>query len=936
MVFCTYCGKGFTRKEHLERHITTHTNVKPYLCPDCGLGFSRRDLLNRHYNTYHEAREPMDRPSGEANALAGRNQIACSNCALAKTGCDKQTPSCTRCREKNLSCEARFARRSTKAANRAKARGSLPAHLPAPVSAATPTATPTTVVPALINAGPRVVHHNPQLKAPISPPDGAPMTTIDPRLPQIHDSPKHSSPANSLISFDGLPTPPAPPEGFRDLHYTNEAAQQDSIFGDNWPWSGNLEYDMYNGMSMQPEYHSMFSDFNTVPTLDLEKISSSMGSVHTRSTSIMSAKDLEALIGETKSANLSDGRIPEYDAVVAGDFAWPLARCNPVLFSGGCPRTAIVHLEVLEEKSRHEGTWNALAGYLGKTELNGLDLATVVPTAPRTRDNMLAIAQTFLHKALDIHRQGFHDRPKPYTNSGLLTFLVLPPSAIIDYFLQSYVRNLSLFYSLVSTNRLNPNEMINNNNQASTLLVLLMIAQGASVVPREEARSLSIGLIETCRISLFDIIEKNIEMCADSTVHRCSLLFTLLGAWSGDKWLMDIAMGQRGMYLEMLKHAGMFGAQAPTTLQVDDQIGTDAKWRSWLDGETKNRLVYNWVIVDQEISLFHDTAPLLAVSDLCASLPGPEQLWTSADPTQWSAVMQSMLNYSPISTPQPVPSTPSLYTLYQQFVCSDADSTQLTSLTPHRLRLLLHPLQTLLWHLQEMTFYSSDTSIMSAMAPTSANKPPAINHQEEAQSLLQKWQKLSHLYLEANPTCVATMANLVLFHLISLNSLTNFSAIERLARRDDFPWEPAPQRGQYIYRIEETIYHCGQVIRLVRTMPADRRPVWWSAAVYRAMLILWAHSLLPPDPTVSLGPDSQPPVVIDHVTLGSPDLYAYMWENTGIPVLSGPNGSTMSIDKPLDILNYAINLIQEGLSTRFSDGLIRKLIALNQHWSTWY
>ncbi len=90
-----------------------------------------------------------------------------------------------------------------------------------------------------------------------------------------------------------------------------------------------------------------------------------------------------------------------------------------------------------------------------------------------------------------------------------------------------------------------------NSNQAATLLVLLMIAQGASVVPREEARTLSTGLIETCRISLFDIIEKNVEMCADPTVHRCSLLFTLLGAWSGDKWLMDIAMGQRGMYLEV-------------------------------------------------------------------------------------------------------------------------------------------------------------------------------------------------------------------------------------------------------------------------------------------------------------------------------------------------------------------------------------------------
>lgn len=69
------------------------------------------------------------------------------------------------------------------------------------------------------------------------------------------------------------------------------------------------------------------------------------------------------------------------------------------------------------------------------------------------------------------------------------------------------VRSLSFFYSLVSTGCVDPNEMI-SNNKASTLLVLLMIAQGASAVPTAEARALSAGLVETCRISLFDIIEK--------------------------------------------------------------------------------------------------------------------------------------------------------------------------------------------------------------------------------------------------------------------------------------------------------------------------------------------------------------------------------------------------------------------------------------------
>jgi hypothetical protein len=89
------------------------------------------------------------------------------------------------------------------------------------------------------------------------------------------------------------------------------------------------------------------------------------------------------------------------------------------------------------------------------------------------------------------------------------------------------------------------------NNRASTLLLLLMIAQGAAAMPMIEARYLSAGLTETCRVSLFDIVEKDVELTADPVTLRCALLFIVLGVWSGDKWLMDIAMGQRGMYISV-------------------------------------------------------------------------------------------------------------------------------------------------------------------------------------------------------------------------------------------------------------------------------------------------------------------------------------------------------------------------------------------------
>jgi hypothetical protein len=84
----------------------------------------RRDLLQRHHFTYHEVKEPMQPVPGGAPLVAGRTPIACINCASAKTGCGKRVP-CSRCAEKNLPCEARFARWTAKAANRQASSSSL-------------------------------------------------------------------------------------------------------------------------------------------------------------------------------------------------------------------------------------------------------------------------------------------------------------------------------------------------------------------------------------------------------------------------------------------------------------------------------------------------------------------------------------------------------------------------------------------------------------------------------------------------------------------------------------------------------------------------------------------------------------------------------------------------------------------------------------------
>ena len=245
---------------------------------------------------------------------------------------------------------------------------------------------------------------------------------------------------------------------------------------------------------------------------------------------------------EVAVASIQEGMIPELDAGIASEAAWPLARCNPLVPSGACPRTAVMHLETLEAYSKHE-TWARFAHNIAANDVTYKNDVSVVPLNTSTRDRMLAITQSFLHRALETHRGGM----KGFTRAGPeggFNFLVLPPSNVLEYFLRNSVRNTGLYHLLVPGGILDPN-LLMPNSQTSTLLLLLMIAHGAIA----DARILTAGLTEACRISLFHIIEKDVELSADPTILRCALFFIILGAWSGDAWHMNIAMGQRAMYL---------------------------------------------------------------------------------------------------------------------------------------------------------------------------------------------------------------------------------------------------------------------------------------------------------------------------------------------------------------------------------------------------
>lgn len=295
-----------------------------------------------------------------------------------------------------------------------------------------------------------------------------------------------------------------------------------------------------------------------------------------------------------RHSSIADAGIPDLGAIIAAQDGWTVFRCTPSIPSSSCPRTARLNLERLELSLKNHEGWSNWSPSWDESDFQQGGQIAVAKLQESTRDKLLAITQSFLHKALDIHKDGMSSSSSsgesPGSIASVSNFVLLPPARVLEYFLKSYANSFERYYPTSSRGVLDPNELMQNyNDKASSLLILMMIAQGAMTIPSIEARWLTGGFTEACRISLFDLIEKNIIMAGDPIVLRAALLFTVQAAWSGDKWQMDIAMGQRGMYFAMLRHSGILDSRPVSTPHINANTTTETLWREWIQQEGRSR-----------------------------------------------------------------------------------------------------------------------------------------------------------------------------------------------------------------------------------------------------------------------------------------------------------------------------------------------------------
>lgn len=373
-----------------------------------------------------------------------------------------------------------------------------------------------------------------------------------------------------------------------------------------------------------------------------------------------------------------------------------------------------------------------------------------------------------------------------------------------------------------------------------------------------------------------------------------------------------------------------------------------------LSNHLSHRLAYNWVKLDQELSLFRDVEQTLCLSDLARPLPDPNLQWHMRTMIQTSYSFLIGGLYSDINTVEP-PSfelRPTLKQLFQDFLQGSLSG----RVAPRHLQLLLHPLQALTYHSRNLLSWARSTSslVFGGIAASSTL---------ETERLLRSWYILAMESRNEEGTFTNdTTLGLILYHFIFLNLAANVVEIERLTNPGSLDlgfWQRFLQNQQCFRNRQEAIFHCGQALRHLRALDADTRPWWWPSAVHRAILTLWAAShLASVSPAVNMpeassvfpmedlwqqssmdmAPETNMPtselciVAIDGAAPEDACFREANWSEKYIPVLTRLDEGVVVLTDAMGILGYGVSLINAFPSSSEGETVVAMLRDLGQAW----
>ena len=230
---------------------------------------------------------------------------------------------------------------------------------------------------------------------------------------------------------------------------------------------------------------------------------------------------------------------------------WPCFRCNPSSGEKVHPKTGRTFVEGLEHTLKtYDTVQSSTSPLAGGAEIHAFNGGISVDQfSGRARDKLMVVTQAILHKAREVHGSSVRDRleahqhPSPNSTTSFEVFSTLPPTNDLEHLLQAYANRFEPYYPSIPSRLLSPMDILESTqDRCSSLLLLLMLAQGAIATPTNEARNLTSGLTEACRISWLSLVEQDVSLSTNTTMLLSALMFMNSAAWSGNRWHMDVSM----------------------------------------------------------------------------------------------------------------------------------------------------------------------------------------------------------------------------------------------------------------------------------------------------------------------------------------------------------------------------------------------------------
>jgi hypothetical protein len=367
-----------------------------------------------------------------------------------------------------------------------------------------------------------------------------------------------------------------------------------------------MQQDFYNDLTLIPTH----APTNTTPFIYPVDpvIDRTYSSPHTRTHSPIRAvgsRSSNSAFDRSKPRVITFQNLYDDDIIKIVQDSWAGFRCNQSRPDLPNFHTTSMHLKGLADMLHSQDVWDHWpTPVTDKLEPRSASHITCTPVSSPTRDKMSSMFQSMLQTTF--HSHGLSRSPSmppdssetswdnrlgaPRTNS----YVVLPPANILDSFLRSYTNRIEHLYPSVCGGEIQPNSMLSNsrNPEIPALLLLLMVAAGAIGSGRRDSFYLTNGLTEVCRVNLWQLSEHNAELRSDLAVLRCTLLLTVLAAWSGDKCQMDASMGNRAVYLNMLTRSGLLNYQGLKMSLTECHTDINTFWHRWKSVECRKRYVY--------------------------------------------------------------------------------------------------------------------------------------------------------------------------------------------------------------------------------------------------------------------------------------------------------------------------------------------------------